>query len=135
MTNDGLPYIGEIKKNMLIGTGYNTWGLTNGFLAGKIISDIILRRNNPYIDLFNPLRSNLEQIIGGVVSSYKSISGYINGIMKSKNKIKCSHMGCKLIYNEVENTYDCPCHGSRFNRNGEVIMAPANKNINLSNKK
>ena len=38
-------------------------------------------------------------------------------------------MGCKLIYNEIENTYDCPCHGSRFNKDGEVIIAPANKKL------
>ena len=38
-------------------------------------------------------------------------------------------MGCKLIYNEIEKTYDCPCHGSRFDEHGSVFMAPSNKNI------
>lgn len=129
ITNDGLPYIGEIKENMFIGTGYNTWGLTNGFLAGKIISDIILQKPNSYIDLFDPKRINSEQIIGGINSAYKSFSGYITGFVKNKNNLKCTHMGCRLIYNEIEKTYDCPCHGSRFNSFGKVIMSPSNKDL------
>ena len=129
MTNDGLPYIGIIKDNIFLATGYNTWGLASGVLAGKIISDILLKKRNNYTDLFDPTRSNLEQIIGGIANTYKSISGYVNGLFKSKNKITCPHLGCKLIYNEIENTYDCPCHGSRFNENGEVIVPPANRNI------
>ena len=40
-------------KKLLIGTGYDTWGMTNGSLAGKILSDIILRKRNKYINLFN----------------------------------------------------------------------------------
>lgn len=129
MTNDGLPYIGKIKDDMLIATGYNTWGLATGVLSGKIIHDILLKKENKYFDLFDPKRSNLEQIIGGITATYKNISGYVNGFMKSKNKKACTHMGCKLIYNEIEKTYDCPCHGSRFNKNGDVIISPANKKI------
>lgn len=129
MTSDGLPYIGEIKDNMILATGYNTWGLTNGFLAGKIVSDIITKTDNSYISLFSPKRINLERIIGNITNAYKSISGYAKGLIKSENSISCPHMGCHLIFNEIENTFDCPCHGSRFDKNGNVIMAPSNKNI------
>ena len=31
-------------------------------------------------------------------------------------------MKCKLIYNEVESTFDCPCHGSRFDKDGKCIV-------------
>ena len=129
LTNDGLPYIGKISDNLFIGTGYNTWGLTNGFLAGKIISDIILNEKNQYIELFDPKRDNLEQIIGGVNAAFKNISGYLSGLIYGKSKKYCTHMGCKLVYNKVEKTYDCPCHGSRFNINGEAIVAPANHDL------
>ena len=67
MTNDGLPYIGELHDKLLIGTGYNAWGLANGVLAGKILSDIILDKNNQYIDLFSPKRINMSQISEGIV--------------------------------------------------------------------
>ena len=36
------------NKDLLIGTGYNTWGMTNGTLAGKILSDLILEKENKY---------------------------------------------------------------------------------------
>ena len=129
ITNDGLPYIGKIDKNMLIATGYNTWGLSTSILAGKILCDILLNKVNDYITLFDPKRNNFEQIIGGVGNIYKNFNGYVNGFIKSKNRITCPHMGCKLIYNEIEKSFDCPCHGSRFNKIGEVIMSPANKKI------
>ena len=41
----------------------------------------------------------------------------------------CPHLGCKLLFNEIEKTWDCPCHGSRFDLDGKCISAPANKDI------
>ena len=132
MTSDGLPYIGKIKDRLLIGTGYNTWGLTNGFLAGKILSDIIVGNNNEYVDLFSPKRKNIKQFIGGFLNTYKTISGLVNGSLnKSDKNLKCPHVGCGLIYNEIEKTWDCPCHGSRFDNNGKCISGPANKDIDI----
>ena len=125
ITNDSLPYVGEIKKRFFIATGYNTWGLTNGFLAGKIIGSMILRKKNKYKKMFNPDRLSNQNL--KVISNItKNISGYIKGI---NSKYKCPHMGCGLIYNEVEHTWDCPCHGSRFNESGHVITSPANKDM------
>ncbi|MBR1718440.1 MAG: FAD-dependent oxidoreductase [Bacilli bacterium] len=126
MTNDSLPYVGEIKKHMYLATGYNTWGLTNGFLAGSIISSMIDRKKNPYKKLFSPDRIITNQFSMGLLDIKKNINGYIKGFNGDK---KCTHMGCGLIYNEVEHTFDCPCHGSRFDINGNVIMSPANKKI------
>lgn len=42
---------------------------------------------------------------------------------------KCPHMGCHLIFNEVECTWDCPCHGSRFDIDGKCINGPSNRDI------
>lgn len=126
MTNDGLPYIGKIKDNLLIGTGYNTWGLTNGFLAGKILTDIIIEKENEYIKLFDPNREN--NYLESVKDIFNNAEGFIKGIGR---KYKCPHMGCGLIYNEIEQTYDCPCHGSRFDKEGRCISAPSNKNIDI----
>lgn len=136
ITNDYMPYIGKIKENLFIATGYNTWGFTNGFLSGKIITDIISKRNNPYIKLFNPKRINKKIITGifkniflnfiGFVTSYM----YIENYKKHKNICRtCPHLKCRLTYNEIEETFDCHCHGSRFDKEGKNIKSPANKNI------
>lgn len=131
MTSDGLPYIGILKDNILIGTGYNTWGLTNGFLAGKIMSDIILKKDNKYINIFSLGRKNMKNIFSYTSNTYKNIDGFIKGYIKSSSPYICPHLGCKLIYNELENTYDCPCHGSRFNKDGKCISGPSNKDIHV----
>ena len=156
ITNDGLPYIGRLKDNLLIATGYNTWGLTNGSLAGRILSDIITNKENEYIELFNPRRMNFAKVFGVFSNIYKNIIGFIKGYIVKNSKVlyakknnkkvmiykdkeehivnrKCPHFGCGLIFNEVEKTWDCPCHGSRFDIVGKCISGPANEDIGYNN--
>ena len=160
ITNDNLPLIGELNKNLYIGTGYNTWGMTNGSLAGVIISDLIQDKNNKYKNLFNPKRampiSTYPNYFLNIFSSAKPFienkiiknkGFYSNNVIFTKRNGKdiaiyideskkehivyntCPHLKCSLIFNEVERTWDCPCHASRFSIDGKCISGPANKDI------
>ena len=57
------------------------------------------------------------------------------GVYKNKDgeefivSTKCSHLGCQLQWNADELTWDCPCHGSRFDYKGRLIGSPATKNL------
>ncbi len=37
----------------------------------------------------------------------------------------CPHLKCVVTWNKLEQTWDCPCHGSRFGSNGKLISGPA----------
>ena len=41
--------------------------------------------------------------------------------------LRCPHMGCRLEWNPHERSWDCPCHGSRFDRYGRLLDGPAQK--------
>ena len=157
MTVDYMPFIGKLKNNMYIGLGYNTWGMTNSVLAAKIISDMILNKENEYSKIFNPNRFNLSNIIKLpfiLASQTKSFIGpklnknkswYSSKITFDKDLAiyednngkkhiihnKCPHFGCSLIFNEKELTWDCPCHSSRFDIDGKCIKGPSNYDISF----
>ena len=48
---------------------------------------------------------------------------------------KCPHLGCSLNFNEVEKTWDCPCHSSRFDIDGKCLKGPSNYDISYNQNK
>ncbi len=59
---------------------------------------------------------------GKKVAVYKDEDGNV-----TKMDPVCTHLGCIVSWNSDEGTWDCPCHGSRFTEDGEVIKGPAQK--------
>lgn len=77
-----------------------------------------------------PPKEKLEQIqpgYGGVVE----YNGEKAGVYKAEDgevfavSVKCPHMGCQLVWNPDEKSWDCPCHGSRFDYRGRLMDGPA----------
>lgn len=132
MPHDGIPFIGYFSmkhENWYVATGFQKWGMTTAMLSAMIISDLIVGKENPYAKVFSPQRLLVRAGIGHfMVDVIESIKGIGKGMFKKKNE-KCSHMGCALEWNEAERSWDCPCHGSRYGRDGKLIDNPAQEDL------
>ena len=129
--------------------------MTGSVIASLIIKDIINNKENKYINLFDPKRSkSIIKYSYNIFSSMYSLIGsklnknkeyYNNNPIFIKDKAiyvdkygvkhtvynKCPHMKCTLLFNETEQTWDCPCHGSRFTIDGDTLVGPANYSIRV----
>lgn len=121
MTLDGISYIGQYSKslpNVYVATGFNKWGMSNAMVAADILCDLVRDKENRYARIFSPSRTMLRPQLA--VNLLESTIGLI-----TPTSPRCPHLGCALKYNKVEHTWDCPCHGSRFSEEGELINNPA----------
>ncbi|MBR2722235.1 MAG: FAD-dependent oxidoreductase [Clostridia bacterium] len=121
MTLDGIPYIGQYSKSVpdvFVATGFHKWGMTNAMVAADILCDLVQGKQNPYAVVFDPSRTVLRPQL--IVNAFESTLGVL-----TPTTPRCPHLGCALKYNQVEHTWDCPCHGSRFTEHGKLIDNPA----------
>jgi Rieske Fe-S protein len=58
------------------------------------------------------------------VAVYRDLDGRLHERLAT-----CPHLGCIVHWNRPEKTWDCPCHGSRFDCLGKVINGPANRDL------
>lgn len=125
MSLDGIPYIGRYSKGLqdcYVATGFNKWGMTSSMVAAGILTDLVMERENPYAEIFNPSRNMLKtQLL------FNGCEATVNLLTISGKR--CPHVGCALKWNPVEHSWDCPCHGSRFDMNGKVLDNPANGDL------
>lgn len=122
MSLDEMPYIGRYSSNttrLYTATGFNKWGMTGAMLSAQLLCDMVQGKRNEYADIFSPSRSILTPQLA------------INGLEAVTNLLsftgrRCPHMGCALHWNSVEHSWDCACHGSRFDEKGKILDNPAN---------
>lgn len=125
MTLDSVPYIGTYSPatpDMFVITGFNKWGFTSAMAGAKLLCDMVHEKENVYKKLFSPQRSILRPQL------------FVNGFESAKNLLtpslrRCPHLGCALRWNKAEHTWDCPCHGSRFESDGTLIDNPATDDL------
>jgi glycine/D-amino acid oxidase-like deaminating enzyme/nitrite reductase/ring-hydroxylating ferredoxin subunit len=166
---DGLPYIGRtlFSKNAYVATGFSGDGLVYGTIAGVLISDIILGKENNWIKAydsrrFTPAASAYEfikenaNVFKHFISDRSADTLQLSDVKPGEGKIVkingeklavardehnelhalspvCTHMKCFVQWNYAEKSWDCPCHGSRFNIHGEVLYGPAVKELEKKN--
>lgn len=121
MSLDDLPYVGQYSpatEDLYVATGFNKWGMTGSMVASGLLCNLIQGKDHPCRELLSPQRQMLRPQL------------FVNGWEAAANLIiprphRCTHMGCSLCFNRQEGTYDCPCHGSRYRKDGKVIDGPA----------
>ena len=107
--------------------------------------DLSLSINNIANDLIETAKNFIAQKVSIPSSEIEHIKNGHGGIIEYngekvgvyKNKegkeffvsTKCTHLGCQLSWNADELTWDCPCHGSRFDYKGRLIGSPATKDL------
>jgi Rieske Fe-S protein len=165
-TVDGIAFIGRNPmdaENVYIATGDSGMGMTHGTIAGMLISDLIMGRENRWTELYSPsrrragaikefARENLnvaarysEYVSPGDLSDEADLPNGCGAIIRegvrklavyrdetgSPHKFSaiCPHLKCIVHWNSLEKTWDCPCHGSRFTAEGEVLNGPAISNL------
>lgn len=120
MTLDGVPYAGAYSRRdsgLFVASGFNKWGMTGAMISAMILTG---KADAHLADCFRPQRSMMRSQL------------FINTFETAKNFLKptaprCTHLGCALKWNVSEQSYDCSCHGSGFDKDGKVKHNPAQK--------
>lgn len=99
-------------------------GFFIALIGGKLLLDFLE---------FDVNKQEIAEIPETDVKSYPIVR---DGVIVWKNGGKlnvlsshCTHLGCILKFDRNKGIFECPCHGSRFNINGEVIYGPAKKHL------
>ena len=103
----------------------NRWEVEN--ILKQTVNSIALNKFKiePYsIEQIKNDNAAIIEINGENIGVYKDAKGEVYAV-----KPNCSHLGCLLSWNNLDKTWDCPCHGSRFDYMGRNIYEPAIKNL------
>lgn len=124
MTLDSLPYVGQFSRSTpdwYVMTGFRKWGMTGAMAAAMAIRDMLIGQSSLEWEIFSPQRKftleagkNLLMELGNTIVNFATWK-----------RPRCPHLGCRLVWNSYEKTWDCPCHGSRLREDGTVIDNPA----------
>ncbi len=126
-TLDDVAYIGRYSPatpDLFVTTGFNKWGMTTALLGAEILSDMLMAKRNPYEEVFSPGRSILRPQLA--VNAFETVTSLL-----TPTTPRCPHLGCALKWNKEERSWDCSCHGSRFNEKGRVLNNPATDDLKI----
>ncbi|WP_353643232.1 FAD-dependent oxidoreductase [Mesorhizobium sp. WSM2239] len=86
----------------------------------RLVGDRLFKQRVQEIESIAAGQGGIVEIDGEQLAVVKDDQGVVSAL-----SAVCTHLGCIVGWNEVDRTWDCPCHGSRFDRQGQVISGPA----------
>jgi glycine/D-amino acid oxidase-like deaminating enzyme/nitrite reductase/ring-hydroxylating ferredoxin subunit len=91
-----------------------------GTMTRALVKDYLTHRQEEELSRLAPGDSAILKAEGESFAAYRAPDGELFAVSPV-----CTHLGCKVHWNSVETSWDCPCHGSRFRPDGTVIEGPA----------
>ncbi len=131
MPVDGVPFIGRLtprSERLLTATGYRKWGLAVGSAAAALLSDTVLgaAQRQSWAAAFDSSRLRPRAALPTLLKENAGVARHFVGDrITNAGAPRCTHLGCLLAWNAAEESWDCPCHGSRFATDGSVLQGPA----------
>ena len=133
VTVDRVPCIGQYARSQprwYVATGFAKWGMTSSMAAARIISGMIAGDVPDFAEVFSPQR---PVITADNMKPLMNEAGHaIRNLARVTPAPRCRHLGCELTWNPDEETWDCPCHGSRFGPDGSLLDGPAQENCDIN---
>jgi len=151
--------LNQDSRHAFVITGLRKWGLTNGTAAALMLADLLNGTPNEWAALFDSNRATprvpteagppgapgdtvpreatahrttdivpgdgtVIETDGTRTACYRDPAGKIHAVSAI-----CTHLGCTVGFNRGDRTWDCPCHGSRFDVDGKVLQGPATEDL------
>jgi glycine/D-amino acid oxidase-like deaminating enzyme/nitrite reductase/ring-hydroxylating ferredoxin subunit len=85
-----------------------------------MVGDRVRERGSRPIESLEPGEGGIVALDGQKVAGHRRDDGSLVAVSSV-----CTHMGCQVAWNTAERSWDCPCHGSRFSPDGDVLQGPA----------
>jgi glycine/D-amino acid oxidase-like deaminating enzyme/nitrite reductase/ring-hydroxylating ferredoxin subunit len=121
ITGREVPWAKVFNPNRVELTGVASMVKANMEVAKDFVVDHLARAKHEDVA---PGEGCLVKTDDGEEAVYRAPDGTVHAVSST-----CTHMGCKVHWNPAELSWDCPCHGSRFDRLGGVLNGPANQNL------
>ena len=94
----------------------------NADVAARFVGDRIDHLSGVAPESLAPGEGAVAEVDGERVGAYRDEDGALHAV-----SLVCTHLGCHVTWNPAERSWDCPCHGSRFDVDGGILHGPATK--------
>ena len=92
----------------------------NANVAKRFVGDRLTKRGGRDAAELARGEGDIAQLDGERVAAYRDDDGVLHAV-----STLCTHLGCQVNWNSGDRSWDCPCHGSRFDPDGEILAGPA----------